>query len=50
MSNEKKKEANTAIDDTFVDNGDHSWEYYSEGKMVGEDDYNKTAHKSYFSS
>lgn len=50
MSDEKKQEANTATDEAFVDNGDHSWEYYSEGKMVSEDDYSKTAHTSYFKS
>ena len=32
------------------DNGDHSWEYYSEGKVVNGDEFFKTAHESYFKS
>lgn len=32
------------------DNGDHSWEYYVGGKVVKEDEYNQTAHSSYFTT
>jgi hypothetical protein len=32
------------------DNGDYSWEYYSEGKVVSEDDYAKHAHGLRFKS
>jgi len=33
------------------DNGDHSWEYYSEGRVFTEDEYaKKHAHGSYFKS
>jgi hypothetical protein len=31
------------------DNGDHSWEYYVEGKVVPEEEYN-TAHTSYYTA
>lgn len=48
MSDEKKDEANTEFKDVFLDNGDYSWEYYSEGKFVSYEEYVKSAHKSYF--
>jgi len=32
------------------DNGDHSWEYYTEGKLVSEDEYKPNAHTSYFTA
>ena len=32
------------------DNGDHSWEYYTEGKLVSEDEYKPSAHTSYFTA
>lgn len=31
-----------------VEGGDHSWEYYVEGKLVHEDKFRETAHTSYF--
>ena len=34
---------------SFEDNGDHSWEYYIEGKLVKEDAYT-TAHTSYYAA
>lgn len=34
---------------TVEDNGDHSWEYYVDGKVVSEDEYN-TAHNSYYAA
>ena len=34
---------------SFEDNGDHSWEYYIEGKLVKEDAY-ATAHTSYYAA
>lgn len=32
------------------DNGDHSWEYYVAGRFVKEEEYNQTAHSSYFAT
>lgn len=32
------------------DNGDHSWEYYVDGKVVSEEEYNQTAHSSYYTA
>ncbi len=32
------------------DNGDHSWEYYTGGKLVSEDEYKPNAHTSYFTA
>ncbi len=50
MPDEKKEEANTAIDSVFVDNGDHSWEYYDDSEWVSYDEYMKNGHESYFKS
>lgn len=30
------------------DNGDHSWEYYVEGKVLSEEEFFNSAHSSYF--
>lgn len=49
MSDEKKDEANTEPKDIFLDNGDYSWEYYDNGKLVSSDEY-ADAHASYFTS
>ncbi len=32
------------------DNGDHSWEYYVGGKVVTEEEYNQSAHSSYYTA
>ena len=32
------------------DNGDYSWEYYVDGKVVSEEEYNQTAHASYYTA
>jgi hypothetical protein len=36
--------------DLFEENGDHSWEYYSEGKFVSYEEYQKSAHTSYYAT
>ena len=32
------------------DNGDHSWEYYVDGKILSDEEYAKTAHTSYYAA
>lgn len=32
------------------DNGDHSWEYYVDGKVLSDEEYAKTAHSSYYAA
>ncbi len=50
MSDEKKQEANTAVQEEFVDSNTHLWEYYDNGKLVSSDEYAKGAHASYFTA
>jgi len=50
MSEDKQQtpqSANTNIDDTFLDNGDHMWEYYVGGKLLTEEEM-QNAHTSYY--
>lgn len=37
-------------DKRLEDNGDHSWEYYVDGKVVTEEQYAKGGHASYFTA
>lgn len=46
--NQDKKLEIEDEEESFVDNEDYSWEYYSAGKLVDYDEYAKTAHTSYY--
>jgi len=41
---------NSPLKSSPEDNGDHSWEYYVDGKMMHDDEYNNTAHTTYYTA
>lgn len=47
---EEKSQIDEVDDQEFLDTIDHMWEYYDGEKLISSDEYNKTAHKSYYTT
>lgn len=49
MADEKKQEVEVDNEE-FLDTIDQMWEYYDGEKLISSDEYDKTAHKSYYNA